>query len=248
MKKLFSALFASIILIFSACADMTNGVFYINNPIECQLIVSSGVTSTNRLSSGTTYVVGEALVEFEVTNQTGFYFSDGTTIVAESASEFSINSFDQEVLNLESTPTRAEFGTHTLNIMLSKGEFSVICSNTDTNSSTMISTPYSAYQLNAGKYYFRVNDKSAVAYVLDGNMQVHDDRDVITPADKGKISVAIQFINPLSGKGDKILSITKTATADEVAHLSPPILLADTKADNVQFFIVGHRVIGIKVK
>lgn len=247
MKHLISAILASIVIAFSAQADMTNGVFYINNPIECHLIVPSGAISTNQLSAGATYVVGEALAEFVVTNQTAFYFSDGTMVQAERGSEFSINSFDQEVLNFESTPTRAKFGTHTLNVMLSKGEISVICSTTDTNSSTMISSPYSAYQLNKGKYYFHVNDKSVVAYISEGDMQVHDEKDRITPANKGKMSVAIQFVDPLSGRGDKILSITKTATEDEVSHLSPPILSAETKADSVQFFIVGHHVLGIKV-
>ncbi len=249
MKKLFSALFAYITLLISAhTADITNGVFYVSNPTECHLIAPSGAETTNRLSAGTTYAVGELLVEFVITNQTEFYFSSGTMIEVEAGSVFSINLFDQEVLNEDSTPCKAEFGTHNLNLMFSKGEYSVVYPNSDTNSSVTISSPYSSYQLNSGKYYFKVNDKSVVAYVLEGTMQVHGDKDKIDNTEKGKIAVAMPFVDPLSGIGDKIITSIKPLKADEVARLSAPVITAAKKTDNVQFFIVGHQVIGIRLK
>jgi hypothetical protein len=249
MKHLFSAIIAAIALTFSAhSADMTNGVFYVNNPTECHLIAPSGATTTNQLSAGTTYAVGEDLAELEITNKTDFYFSGGTMIEAEPDSVFSINLFDQEVLNIDSTPTRAEFGTQNLSLMLTKGEYSIIYPNNDTNSSITVSTPYSSYQLDGGKYYFHVSDKSVIAYVLEGNMQVHDEKDRVSNTDKGKVAMAMPLVDPLSGISDKIITSIKPLSPGEFAHLSAPVIAASKKSDDVQFFIVGHQVIGIKLK
>ena len=115
MKNLILAILLSIFTpIPSLGGDSTNGVFYVNNPVECRLIAQSGVTITNYLSAGKTYMVRDALLELEITNKTIFYFSGGLTIESGKGSLIGINVFDQEVNNLNAAPRLAEFGNQNI--------------------------------------------------------------------------------------------------------------------------------------
>lgn len=249
MKALFLSLFlivSSAILAFGF--DMTNGVFYVDRPVECRLVSQNGNVKTNHLVAGETYTVGNTLLEMVTSNKMTFYFGGGPMIEAGTNSEFSVNLFDQEIKNLDATPRKAEFGTHNLSIQFRQGEFAVLYPNQDSNSTVMVSTPFTMYQLNGGKYYFRVSDKSSIAYVLEGDMKVHGDKNKVDTTDKGKLAVAVPFTDPASGVEDKIITSIKPLKPDEVARFSNPVLAAEKKQDDVQFFIVGNRVVGILMK
>lgn len=236
-------LFASVILCKS---EMTNGVFYIDKSTECHFISQNGNTTTNQLTAGKTYMVESTLVELITTNQTTLFFSGGPTIGVGSNSVISVNLFDQEVNNLNAQPQKAELGTHNLNISLNKGEFCILYSNS-LNSSFLVSTPFTSYELNNGKYFIRVSDKSVIVYVLEGIMNIHGDKKM-DKAEKGKISVAIPFGDPASGISDKIMTSVKAAQQEEVNRFSSPILLTEKNLGNVQFFVVNGRVVGIWMK
>lgn len=229
---------------------MTNGVFYIDSPVECHLISQNGASQTNHLVAGKSYMVGDFLVELEPesTNKTTFYLSGGPMIEAFPRSSFSINLFDQEVKNLDAHPRRAEFGSHNINITLSKGEFSIIYSNSSANSSLIVGTPYATYQLHGGKYFFRVTDRSVVVYVLDGIMTVHGDKNKIDTTDSGKLSVVVPFSDPGSGVDDKIVTSIKILRKEEADKFAAPLLLAEKKSGNVLFIVINGRVIGVLLK
>lgn len=248
MKKIFAALIASIVLIFAAQgADVTNGVFYANSPVECHLIAQDGSSSTNRLVAGRTYMVGNAMAEMEITNVTDFYLGGVALIEAGTNSVFSLNLFDQEITNLDGNPSRAQLGTHNLSVMLNRGDFSVIYPPS-TNSSFTISTPLTSYELNGGKYFFRVSDKSVVAYVIEGNMLVHGDGKRVDKTEKGKLALAIPFTDPSSGVTDKIISNIKSLSDQDSGRFTNPALEAEKKWNDVQFFIVNGRVFGISMR
>ena len=133
-----------------------------------------------------------------------------------------------------------------MSINLNKGEFSILYSNS-LNSSFLVSTPFTSYELNNGKYFIRVSDKSVVVYVLEGVMNIHGDKKM-DKAEKGKISVAIPFGDPASGISDKIMTSVKAAQQEEVNRFSSPILLTEKNLENVQFFVVNGRVVGIWMK
>jgi hypothetical protein len=234
--------------LFAAGNDLTNGVFYIDSPVECHLISQNGASLTNQLVAGKTYMVGEVLVELEPTNKTTFYFSGGPLIEASAQSSFTVSLFDQEVKNLDAQPRRAEFGSHSINLTFSKGEFSIIYPNADANSSLMVNTPYATYQLHGGKYFFRVSGKSVIAFVMDGIMTVHGDKNRKDKTEKGKLSVAIPFSDPASGVDDKIVTSIKQLKQEEVDRFSAPCLNAEKKWGNVLFVVINGRVIGVLVK
>jgi len=245
MKTLFLSLFLAISVLGT---DMINGSFYIDSPVECRLVSQNGNTKTNQLVAGGTYMVGNILSEMVISNKMAFYFGGGPMIEAGTNSEFSVNLFDQEIKNLDVMPRKAEFGSHNLNIQFRQGEFAVLYYPDDTNSTVMVSTPLTMYQLNGGKYYFRVSDKSSIAYVLEGDMKVHGDKNRVDTTDKGKLAVAVPFTDPASGIEDKIITSIKPLKPDEVARFSNPVLAAEKKQNDVQFFIVSNRVVGILMK
>lgn len=246
-----SAILSAILLLISSLlsfGELTNGCFFVDQDVECHLIVQSGATTTNHLSGGKTYTVGNAIAEMLTTNKTTFYFAGGPMIEVGPKSTFSINLFDQEVKNLGSTPRRAEFGTHNISLTMGIGEFSVVYPNKDSNSSITIGTPYTSYLFQGGKYFVRITDRSAIVYVLEGSMQVHGDKNRVDNTDKGKLAVAIPFVDPASGIEDKVISSIKPLKPEEMERFATPVMLAEKKWADVQFFVVGNQVIGIWMK
>jgi hypothetical protein len=226
---------------------MTNGVFCVDNPVECHFVKQNGSVATNQLISGKTYPVdNNVMLEMITSNKTVFYFAGGLLVETSPKSMFSINLFDQEVINLDVQPRKAEFGTHNISLYLNSGEFSIIYPVT--NSSTLtISTPFTSYEMNGGKYFIRLSDKSVVVYVMEGAMNVHGDKK-IDKAEKGKLSVAMPFIDPASGVNDKVLTSIKSLKPDELQRFVSPIVTAEKSIDIIQFFVVNGQVIGIRMK
>lgn len=226
-----------------------NGVFYVDNAVECHLITQNGSSQTNALTAGKTYMVTDsALVELVSSNKTTFYLSGGPMIEVSPSSVFSIDVFDQEIKNLESQPRRAEFGSHNISITLGIGEFSIIYPNTNADSILTVNTPFATYVLQSGKYFFRISDKSAIVYVVEGMMQMHGEKNRVDDTKKGSLAVAIPFVDPGSGLPDKILTSIKTLKDEENERYTTPVLLAEKKWANVGFIVVGGKVIGVWLK
>jgi hypothetical protein len=248
MKTILAALLLFVSTALTVVADMTNGVFYLDNAVECHLISQNGAVRTNHLIAGKTYMVDDVLVELESTNRTQYYLAGGPTIEASSQYLFSINLFDQEVKNLNVQPQKAEFGTHNIAVNLTKGDFAILYPSTNAENSFVVSTPYAAYQLHGGRYFFRVTEKSTVAFVLDGMLTVHGDKNKTEKTEKGKMSVVVPFTDPLSGVDDKVVTSIKSLKQEEVERFGAPILSAEKRVINVQFVVVYGRVVGIYLK
>lgn len=243
------AILAAILLFTTTLlgGDFTNGVFYTDSNVECVLVTQTGGSTTNILEAGRTYQVGNAIVELRTTNQTVIHFSGGSLLQMGAGSELSILLFDQEIENLNANPQRAKFGNHTLNLGLAKGEFCIIYPNKDANSRININTHYADYELTGGKYYFRVG-KSSLVYVLEGGMTVHGDKSKVDIVEKGSLAVAVPFSDPDSGLEDKFVTSFKKAKADEMERFASPILVVEKKSLDVDFFVIGGKVIGFRLK
>lgn len=233
MRSLIFTIILIITSLISAKAELTNGAIYANVSTECHLIHPNGSVTTNVFASGRTITIGDALVEIVAESATLFYFSGGPLIEASAKSVISINLFDVDVENLNSTPQSAKFGNCNLSLKFDIGEFSVIYSNTNANSMLSITTPYTNYELKAGKYFFRITDKSAIVYVVEGVMNVHGDKRV------DKIG---------QGKFAKVATTVKTLKQDE-SDMSPlSVNFPDTRKDDVRFFVIDSKVVGIWLK
>lgn len=232
----------------NSSADITNGVFYINTDVECLLVTQSGNNSTNYLKAGKTYQTGNVILELKTSSSTTFLFSGGPLIQTGSNSLFSILLFDQDVKNIEDVPQKAKFGEHMINIGLLRGEFSIIYPNKDTNSTVNVNTHYADYELKGGKYYFRLTSKSALVYVLEGAMTVHGDKNRMDNVDKGNFALAVPFGDEDSGLEDKMITSFKKAKPEDMDKFAAPVLKADKNWPDVDFFVIGGKVIGVRLK
>lgn len=235
-----------------ASAAQTNGVFYTDQNVVCQLLAQNGTSKTNELLAGKSYmVVNEGVIaEFSniSTNPTTYYLSNGALIQCSPSSVFSIDVFDQEVNNLDAQPRWATMGSHNISMTLTKGEFVVIYPTADSNSSATVNTPYAIYQISAGKYLFRVSEKSGVAYTGEGIMQVHGDKNKVDKTEKGKLALAVPFQDPESGVSDKIITTIKPVKQEDTERYTTPIATAEKSLGNVRFAVVGGQVVGILMK
>lgn len=245
--KLIALLMFLAVGLASAETITTNGVFYVNAPTECHLIAQDGSTATNALASGHTYMVGNALAELHISTDSDIYLGGTAMLEAQSNSVFSIDVFDQEVKNINSEPSKAQFGYHNIGVTLINGDFSLIYPTNTPNSSFTVSTALTSYELNGGKYFFRVSDKSVVAYVFDGSMTVHGDNNKVSKTSKGNLALAIPFSDPSSGIPDRIMSSVKPLNSTNTTFVNP-IVKAEGKFSNVEFCVVNGRVVGISMK
>lgn len=243
MKAVLTAFLLFVVTTCATFGNLTNGVFYVDSAVECHLISQNGSVTTNQLTAGKTYMTSDVLVELHTTNKTTIYFSGGPMIETLPDSTLTINVFDQEVKNLDAQPRKAEFGSHNLGVTFNKGEFNISYPTTDANSQLTVNTPFATYQLGNGKFFYRVSDKSAIAYVLEGTMQMHGDKKV-EKTSKGNLAVAI----PFNEVEDKILTSIKTLKQDENDRYAAPVIIAEKKLGNVGFIVINGRVIGVWAK
>lgn len=224
-------------------ADLTNGFVYVDKVNHCQLVSRNGTTETNTVPAGKTLLVSDKIIEFSNATNTTFYFAGGPTINTSTNSEFSINLYEVELKNPEES-RRASFGRHNLNVMLTKGDFSVIYPNSNEESYVTVTTPYTAYELNGGKYFFRVTDKSSVVYVLEGAMNVHGDKKVDKTA-KGNLAVAVPYDDPVSGVTDKVVTSVKQLKQEETSRFTAPVLAAEKQVENIEWYVIDGKAVGI---
>lgn len=183
----------------------------------------------------------DTLIELFPTNATAMYFAGGPLVEAAPTAELDITGFDQEVKNLSAQPRLAEFGPQIINLNFKFGEF-VVINPTNTNSSLMISTPYAAYELSGGKYFFHVTKASTIVFVMEGTLSVYSDKKNAEKVEKGTMSIA--FADPAY----KIITGIKSLNAEQLKHFSDPILATEKKVNNVRFVVVGGLVIGVLLK
>jgi hypothetical protein len=247
MKNLIISLF----LLFATSlygADITNGVFYVDTPVGSTLITQNKGSTTNFLGAGRTYSVGNAVMEVKTDKTTQLFFSGGPLIQIGANSEFTILLFDQAVDNLSASPQYAKFGSHMVNLSFTKGEFIVIYPNKDENSRVTVNTQYADYELTGGKYLFRVSDKSVVVFVLEGNVLVHSDKSRVETVSKGNLAFAVPFPDVVNGVNDKIVSSIRRSNPDEIDKFAFPISSVEKNLNNIGFFVIDGKVVGVLLK
>jgi hypothetical protein len=207
MKKLLFLLLLGITLpAFSQI--QTNGVYVLNNE---------------------TYEVDKKL--HEITNAATLYFSNDLTVKTDTNCNLQVSSFYQEILNTDTYPIPAQFGSSISSLTLMNGSATVIYGGTDTNnSSCIISTPMVDIELYKGTFHFRVNDNKVLVFVLNGSLKSHGEKNrenvvtagyavIAVPNDIGileaKISIGAEkvrqdIIDKLNNDSKDIADIKKT--------------------------------------
>lgn len=245
-----TALLILMLSVMSLCSQvMTNGVFV---PVQTSgtptyEVVSKGMKpNNNTVVIGKTYSVGRTVYSVITTNDTvTFHFSNGLTAKINTNSNFSVNDFQQEILNPTPTPVKAKFGVNMLTLTLLTGEGVFVYNGADSNSMCSVSTPFVDIELLKGKFYFSCNEKSVNIIVLEGSVKAHGEHNKVEVIDAGKALLAnpVQFQSKFFD--EKVVMTTKKVKTDTINNL-----LAEAPQDDSQHWIfvtVGNNLFGVKI-
>jgi uncharacterized RmlC-like cupin family protein len=167
---------------------MTNGAFAVLEGEAKFELVGAGDRSTNTFVKGRTYTVGKEAYYLNIQSDLMLLFSHQLFGKIVKDTKFSINNFNQEVLNLTDEPKRLRSGQHIFNATMQLGEAYFSFISTNEASSCIISTSIVDVELNSGKFYFIVENNDVTIYVLEGSATAHGSKN------KKTVATADQFI------------------------------------------------------
>jgi hypothetical protein len=228
---------------------MTNGVFV---PVQSSgtptyEVVGKGVKANNTpVVIGKTYSVAKTLYSVITTNDTvTFHFSNGLTAKISTNSNFSVNDFQQEILNPNPEPVKAKFGANMLTLTLLSGDGVFVYDESDSNSMCSISTPFVDIELLKGKFYFSCNEKSVNIFVLEGSLKSHGEHNKIELVTEGTAILAnpVQFQSKMFD--EKVVSATKKIKPAIINNL---LIEAPQDVSRHWIFVtVGSQLFGVNI-
>ena len=131
-------------------------------------IYTNGVYTSN----GTTVEIDKSVREIITTNSSDIlYFSNDLIVKVDTNTDFTINSFFQDVSNTNNTPEKLKSNHHDFSATLNKGTIIVTYNGGDENSSCVISTPFTDHELSKGTFYFQVTDTKVIVFTIDGSLK-----------------------------------------------------------------------------
>jgi len=199
------------------------------------------------VKEGKTTEVEKKVYQFIPTSKSEvLYFSNELIIEVYTNSDFSINSFFQEVYDINSTPHRAKFGTSTLAATLMNGTVMLTYPGTDSNSTCVISTPMNDIELNKGTFYINVTENKVLLVVLDGSAKSHSDRNKVIVVPTGYAVIAVPTDRGILE--DKISFDTGKAKQDIIDKFTTASKNITNLKGTIMFAIVGGKVLGITIQ
>lgn len=178
-----------------------------------------------------------------VDKSTFLYFSNGLTTKIDTNSDFSINSFSQEILNNSNYPEKIKIGQSSLSITLLNGTATFIYPEDDTNSSCVISTTLADVELRRGTFYFVVNEKSVLIFVLDGSATAYGDKKEKKDIRPGQ---ALIIIPNTVGIFDTKVSLSTEPIRDTIAYKLNEVVKEVSKIKDSTIFIrIDKKTIGV---
>lgn len=233
--KLKSILFALLLPLVSFSQTYTNGTICSTIPITYNVITAHNGTTTNTLDLGDSLMTGNTIFEFYAIDRTILFLSGGTEIIADKDSVFSIDIFEQTILNPTDKSKRVKFGDYNLALTLKLGAF-VILTKTNETSAISISAEDSAFELNGGLFVFEVSSNN-VTYSSNGKFKT---------AVKGSIPIVEHLSTLLITKYKKVMELELSDQQfKKYNSLSTELL---NSSNDVQFFIVRGKITGIYFK
>lgn len=204
-----------------------------------------GQTYTNGVfvKDGKTTEVAKQVLQFTPTNAPEvFHFSNELIAKIHTNSDFTINSFGQEVYEPNSTPRKAKFGGANLAATLMNGTATFVYAGSDSNSSCVISTPMSDIELHKGTFYFRVDDNKVLVFVLEGSMTAHSDKKENTVTAGYALIAVPNDVGILEAKISIGAEKAKQTIIDKLLSDSQDVI---KRRDGILFATVNGKVLGI---
>lgn len=194
---------------------------------------------------GKTVEVDKRVHQITPTNKAEvLHFSNGLIAKILENGDFIINSFFQEVSNLNVPAQKAKFGVHNLSSTLMSGKAIFVYSNTNENSSCVVSTPMVDVAFNTGLFYVEVTDKKVIVACLDGSFRLFNGKKESTfktgqavIAEPNEVGILEDKVAVSPGKVNTESLKRLTTNAKEVAQIQGKILFA----------VVNDKLVGILI-
>lgn len=181
----------------------------------------------------------------ETTNAATLYFSNDLIVKVDTNSNFTVNTFFQDVLNTNTTPSKAQFGSHNLAASLMNGSAIVYFSGADSNSSCVISTPFTDLELNNGTFYFKIKENNVIVIVLDGSLKSFGDKKKENVVTAGYAVLA--FPNGIGILEDKISLGSEKVKADTINKLNYEAKDTVAMKGKTLFALINGKIVGIQL-
>lgn len=198
------------------------------------------------VKNGKTTEVERKVYQFTPTNSSDvLYFSNDLIAEIYTNSDFSINSFFQEVYDVNSPPHKAKFGASSLSATLLNGTAVFTYSGTNDNSSCVISTPMTDIELGKGTFYFKVSENKVLVFVLEGSLKSHGDKGKGGVVNAGYAVIAVpNDIGILEAKISLGSEKVRQAIIDKLTTESRNIT---SLKGTIMFATIGGKLVGILI-
>ena len=225
MKTIIHTMFLVLAVVLSANSQiLTNGV-YVENGKTFEVVDSSHKTTSD-------------------TNSEMLHFSNELIVKLYTNSDFIIDNFSQEILNTNNTPEKVVFGSHNFSSTLVNGTIIIIYAGGDSNSSCVLSTSMTDFELSKGTFYIKVDENKVLAVVLNGSLKSSNkSREIVVTA--GHSIVAIP--NGIGILEDKISFYVGETTLSETTELNMESKDVTKLKDTIMFALIDGKIVGIVI-
>lgn len=228
--------------------EFTTGGIYVQAASESQTcnLLSKTTNLVQKLIVGKTYRLESDVMEIKskAGESVAMVFSTGLQTRVSQNSTFSVDAFNQLVVNNEGQPEalNAEYAVTSLTLM--DGELEVISPQVDTNSQCIIQTPLVNVNLAEGRLVIKSNPKYVMLNAIEGAVTVVDSRNRKSVIDKGQMGLII----PYPGRDGEIMVTTKAISPEELEKHTKNLNELALAKKNVLFVVIDSKIVGIRLK
>jgi type III secretion system FlhB-like substrate exporter len=249
MKRILFFILMSV-LPFKTVAD---GKFYIStftNNVILENINGNSIITNSPISKQTYDCKNNYTFLTSTNSDVTLTLSSDIIIKINENSRFSIDTFDQKILNIESLPDVIQYTTENINTSLN-GTIYLYNENT---SPILIATEMGTVAPKKGKFFIRSEEKSLMVIVLEGEAVVFDGASkreqiikeknmvVVVPSPKFQGRAAEQMI-----KKANIFTIKSLEDAD-LKDILNDINTMTVIEDNIKFIVINKEIFGVKIR
>ena len=221
MKKTLLSILLTAMTAVGFCQTFTNGV-YIKNGITCEV---------------------DRKVH-QITTPETLHFSNELIVKTYTNTDFTINSFFQEVSDIDKMPHKAKLGASSFAASMMNGTAVIIyAGSTNENSSCVISTPMSDLELYKGTFYFKVSENKVIVFVLDGQLKAHGEKKKENTVTAGYAVLAMP--NDIGILEDNISLGAEKVRVDTIKKLTDEVQDVVKLQNQFLFITINGKTIGV---
>lgn len=233
--------------LLSAEEFTTGGVFVHSATANLSYrLLGKGTNFVDKLTVGKTYRADKEAMEVTTKDKdsTTLLLDNGLAVRVEPNSTFSVDAFNQMVMNYEDQPSLLQNDYSVTSLSLLDGQIEVISPVLNTNSQCIVQTPLVNVNVAHGKLSIKSNPKYVILTAVEGDVVVMDSKNKRNVIDKGNLGLII----PYPGREGEIMVTQKPVSEDDGKRLMSTMAELERQNKEVVFIIEEKKVVGIRLK